>query len=225
MISAISKALTNPMLVNVAQNSDASVICKTTVNAIGRPSFILIDNNIDNDTKKFAATKEFLYQATCLAIYMFVIVPIFKKGGFKLAKEKIFKNTEGFEHFKSFKEYIHYRKLANNTNVNNRIQTLNKDIPHKNCKVKDMYNDTLITELKKENPNKFNSVKGAVDLSNIIGSVVGLAMVAPIVSQSLIHPVLKFVGLEKNVEDNKIKTDDINESETEKEKENIEEDD
>lgn len=196
MISAISKAITNPTLVNVAQNSDASVICKTTVNAIGRPGFILIDSNIDENTKKFAATKEFLYQATCLAIYMMLIVPIFKKGGFKLAKEKIFKNTEGFEHFKSFKEYMHYRKIASNVNVNNRLQTLNKEIPHKNCKVKDMYNDTLLAELHKENPNKFNSVKGAVDLSNIIGSVVGLAVIAPQISQALIHPVLQFVGLE-----------------------------
>lgn len=209
MISAISKAITNPTLVNIAQNSDASVICKTTVNAIGRPGFILIDSNIDDDTRKFAATKEFLYQATCLAIYMAVIVPIFKKGGFKLAKEKIFKNTEGFEHFKNFKEYTHYRKLADNINVNNRLQTLNKDIPHKNCKVKDMYNSTLLEELKKEVPNKFNSVKGAVDLSNIIGSVVGLAMIAPAVSQALIHPVLRFVGLEKDDKVDKASFDKI----------------
>lgn len=205
MITAVSKAISNPTLVNIAQNTDASVICKTTVNAIGRPGFILIDNNIDEHTKKFAATKEFLYQATCLAVYMAVIVPIFKKGGFKLAKEKIFKNTEGFEHFKNFKEYTHYRKLADNINVNNRIQTLDKEIANKNCKVREMYNDTLIKELHKETPEKFNSVKGAVDLSNIIGSVVGLALVAPQVSQALIHPVLRFVGLEKK-EDAKLDT-------------------
>lgn len=201
MITAVSRAITNPTLVNIAQNSDASVICKTTVNAIGRPGFILIDDNISDDTKKFAATKEFLYQATCLAVYMALIVPIFKKGGFKLAKEKIFKNTEGFEHFKNFKEYTHYRKLAENINVNNRLQTLNKEISSKNCKVKNMYNDTLIAELHKETPNKFNSVKGAVDLSNIIGSVVGLALVAPQVSQALIHPVLRLIGLEKKDND------------------------
>ncbi len=205
MISAISKAITNPTLVNVAQNSDASVICKTTVNAIGRPGFILIDSNISDNTKKFAATKEFLYQATCLAVYMAVIVPIFKKGGFKLAKEKIFKNTEGFEHFKNFKEYTHYRKLAENVSIKNRLQTLDKVISDKNCQVRDMYNDTLIAELHKDTPNKFNSVKGAVDLSNIIGSVVGLAIVAPQVSQALIHPALRFVGLEKK-EDKKLDT-------------------
>jgi hypothetical protein len=200
MIGAISKAISSPTLVNIAQNSDASVICKTTVNAIGRPGFILIDSNIDDETKKFAATKEFLYQATCLGVYMALIVPIFKKGGFKLAKEKIFKNTEGFQHFKNFKEYNHYRKLASNANVNNRLKTLEKEIAEKNCQVKEMYNDTLLAELHKEQPNLFNSVKGSIDLSNIVGSVVGLAIVAPQVSQALIHPVLRFCGLEKKDE-------------------------
>jgi hypothetical protein len=200
MISAISKAISNPILVNIAQNSDATVICKTTVNAIGRPGFILVDNNIDSETKKFAATKEFLYQATCLGVYMALIVPIFKKGGFKLAKEKIFKNTDGFEHFKNVKEYNHYRKLATNPNKNNRLKTLEKEIIDKNCQVKDMYNDVLLAELNKDQPNLFNSVKGSIDLSNIVGSVVGLAIVAPQVSQALIHPVLRFCGLEKKDE-------------------------
>lgn len=189
MISAVSKVISNPTLVNIAQNTDASVICKTTVNAVGRPGFILLDNNIDSNTKKFAATKEFLYQATCLAVYMAVIVPIFKKGGFKLAKEKIFKNTEGFEHFKNFKEYTQYRKIADKLQKSDRISALNSS--------QDSFSAVLKAEINKDAPNKFNSVKGAVDLSNIIGSVVGLAVVAPQVSQALIHPVLRLIGLEK----------------------------
>ena len=87
MISAISRVITNPYLVNIAQSSDASVATKTTVNSVGRPGFILIDKNIDLETKKFAATKEFLYQATSLLVYMALIVPIFKNGAFKIAKK------------------------------------------------------------------------------------------------------------------------------------------
>ena len=64
-------------------------------------------------------------------------------------------------------------------------------------KVKDKYNATLLTELKKEKPEKFTYVKGAVELSNIIGSVLGLAIFAPQVSHAFIHPALKFLGLEK----------------------------
>lgn len=197
MISSVSKFITNPTLVNLAQNTDASVATKTVVNSIGRPGFILVDKNIDLETKKFAATKEFLYQATSLLLYIAMIVPLFKKGGFKIAKKHIFKNTEGFEHFKDFDEYMHYRKLASNTNINNRLQTLEKEIPKKNCKVKDMYNDTLLAELRKEKPDQFNSVKGAVDFCNIIGSVVGLSLLAPNVSQALIRPVLKLFGMDK----------------------------
>ncbi len=190
MISAISKVITNPTVVNIAQNADATVTCKTTVNAIGRPGFILIDNHIDKETKKFASLKEFLYQATCLGVYMAVIVPIFKKGGFKLAKEKIFKNTQGFEHFKNFKEYSAYKKIADLATKKERLEAIGKLKDNK-------LNVVLTDELKKDKPNKFGDIKGAVELSNIIGSVVGLAIIAPQVSQALIHPVMRLIGLEK----------------------------
>ena len=130
-------------------------------------------------------------------------MPIIKKGGFKLAKNHIFKNTEGFEHFENVKEYMHYRKLASNPSVKNRLSTLDKEIYSENILVKDKYDDTLLKELEKEKPNKFDSVKGAVELSNIIGSVLGLAILAPQVSHAFIHPALKFLGLEdKNKKNN-----------------------
>lgn len=203
MINGISNLLSSSQLANIAQNTTQSVAIETTLKSIGRPGFILVDKDIDADTKQYAAAKEFLYQATCLGIYMALIVPIFKKGGFKLAKNHIFKNTEGFEHFENVKEYMHYRKLASNPSVKNRLNTLDKEIYSENILVKDKYDDTLLKELKKEKPNKFDSVKGAVELSNIIGSVLGLAILAPQVSHAFIHPALKFLGLEdKNKKNN-----------------------
>ena len=138
--------------------------------------------------------KEFLYQATCLAIYLAAIVPIFKHGGFKLAKEKLFKNTNGFEHFKDVNHYLHYRKLAENS-VANRQATLQKELADK-TKVSELYDQTLLDELKKETPEKFADVKGAIEFSNLIGSVLGLAIIAPQLSHAFIHPALKFLGLE-----------------------------
>lgn len=190
--------LLSSRLANIAQSTTQSVTIETTLKAIGRPGFILIDKDIDSDTKEYAASKEFLYQATCLAVYLALIVPVFKKGGFKLAKEKIFKNTEGFEHFKNYNEYMHYRKLADNPSVQNRLATLSKEIPTKKSNVKDLYNETLLAELNKEEPEKFKYIKGAIELSNIIGSVLGLAVFAPQVSHALIHPTLRFLGLEKD---------------------------
>lgn len=197
MINGISSILTSSQLANIAQNTTQSVAVETTLKSIGRPGFILIDKDIDPDTKQYAAAKEFLYQATCFGIYLALIVPLFKKGGFKFAKEKIFKNQNGFEHFENVKEYMHYRKLASNPSVKNRLNTLEKEILNENILVKDKYNDTLKNELKKEHPDMFKDVKGAVELSNIIGSVLGLAIFAPQVSHAFIHPVLRILGLEK----------------------------
>ena len=196
MIGAVQKMLTSSNLASIAQNTTQSVAIETTLKSIGIPGFIVINNNIDSDTKQYAAAKEFLYQATCLAVYMALIVPVFKKGGFKLAKEKLFKNTNGFEHFANVNEYLHYRKLADNPSINNRQATLSKELITSKNKVSDKYNETLLAELKKEHPEKFAYVKGAVELSNIVGSVLGLAILAPQVSHAFIHPALRFLGLE-----------------------------
>lgn len=194
MISAISKVITNPYLVNIAQSSDASVATKTTVNSVGRPGFILIDKNIDLETKKFAATKEFLYQATSLLVYMALIVPIFKNGAFKIAKKYLYKGEQGFSKFKNAKEYLDYRKFAEKTK-NDRIQSLGKD--HSVDKFKhDNLREALINEV---TPEKYNNIKGAIEVGNIVGSIVGLSVLAPNVSQVLIRPVLKVLGLDKKV--------------------------
>ena len=202
MLNGINNLITSSQLANIAQNTTQSVAVETTLKSIGRPGFILIDKDIDHDTKQYAAAKEFLYQATCLAVYMALIVPIFKKGGFKLAKNYIYKNTEGFEHFSDVKEYMHYRKLAENPSIKNRMSTLEKEIITDKSLVKDKYNETLKEELKKEHPNLFSHVKGAVELSNIIGSVFGLAILAPQVSHAFIHPALRFLGLEEKQSQN-----------------------
>lgn len=194
MISAISKVITNPYLVNIAQSSDASVATKTTVNSVGRPGFILIDKNIDLETKKFAATKEFLYQATSLLVYMALIVPIFKNGAFKIAKKYLYKGEQGFSKFKNAKEYLDYRKFAEKTK-NDRIQSLGKD--HSVDKFKhDNLREALINEV---TPEKYNNIKGAIEVGNIVGSIVGLSVLAPNVSQVLIRPVLKVLGLDRKV--------------------------
>ena len=109
MIGAVKSILTSSNLASIAQNTTQSVAIETTLKSIGRPGFILIDKDIDSDTKQYAAAKEFLYQATCLAVYMALIVPIFKKGGFKLAKEKIYKNNYSILNHNKIFEFYHMR--------------------------------------------------------------------------------------------------------------------
>ena len=192
MITAISKAITNPTLVDIAQNTNASVASETVLKSVGRPGFILIDKDIDPATKKYAAAKEFLYQATCLAIYMALVGPVFKAGAFKVAKKYIYKGAEGFDKFKNMKEYLAYHKLAEKS-LQNRKASLSKD--HSIYK----FNHNGLREelLNNKAPNKNPQIKGAIELGSTIGSVLGLAILAPQVSHAFIHPALKFLGMEE----------------------------
>lgn len=191
MVSGITNFLTSSTLSSISQSTTASVSLETGMKAMGRPAFILVDNKIDRQTKRYAAMKEFLYQATCLATYMAIVIPIFKNGSFKLAKNNILKNEDAFKHFNSASQYLNYKKLASMTQ-NDRTATLGKD------KYKNMFSEALQKELKeKDKPEQYNVVKGAIEFGNIVGSVLGLAIFAPQVSHLIVHPTLKLFGFEK----------------------------
>lgn len=191
MISPIVKALTNPTLTSLSQNTNASVTTETVLKSIGRPGFILIDNDIDPDTKKYAAAKEFLYQATCLAVYAALVVPVFKRGAFKLAKNKIFKNEPDFQKFRSLKNYEAYRKYAAKR-LDDRKLLLQQH------KLQDKFTPEIEQELiTAEKPKKYDLVKGTIEFGSLTGSVLGLAILAPQLSHAVIHPALRFIGLEK----------------------------
>lgn len=191
MVGGISSILSNPTLSNIAQSTSASVSIETGLKAIGRPSFILADNKIEPQTKRYAAMKEFLYQATCLATYMAIIIPIFKNGSFKLAK-KILKEETAFQQFKNAKQYLNYKKLAVMPQEN-RLKALSDK------KYADMFSKETLNHLKTaKNVEQHNIIKGSIEAGNILGSVLGLAIFAPQVSHLIVHPVLKAIGMEEN---------------------------
>lgn len=191
MIGGITNVLTNPALTRIAQSTSSSVSIETGLKAIGRPSFILADSKIEPETKRYAAMKEFLYQATCLATYMIIIIPIFKNGSFKLAK-KVLKEEPVFQKFKNAKEYLNYKKFAVMPKEI-RLKALNEP------KNKDMFSKELLENLKTaEDAEQYNIIKGAIEFGNIVGSVLGLAIFAPQVSHMVVHPVLKAIGMEKD---------------------------
>jgi len=197
MINAIQNVITNPAIASIAQNTNQALIVETTLKAIGRPSFILMDGDISKDTKKYAATKELLYQATCLLVYMALVVPVFKRGVFKLAKNseffKKFDDIKILEKFKSADEVLDYHKLTERS-LPERQKAIKKD------KYKNLHHDLLKNLENANEPEKYPLVKGVVELGNITGSVLGLAILAPQVSHAIIHPALRFLGLEKKRE-------------------------
>lgn len=180
----IQNILSNPTLFNMTQSTATQVTIETCLKAAGRPSFILMDNQIDKDTKKFSAMKEFLYQMTCLGIYLAVIIPVFKKGAFKIAR-KMFKDEAVFKAFKTPEEFLKFQKLDETQKVA-KISELNNTITNGDKFVRENINENL--------------AKGVIEGSSIFGSITGLAIVAPIVSHPLIHPVLNMLGFSEHKE-------------------------
>ncbi len=159
----LANIFSNPTAANLTQNTVSRVAMETGLKSIGRPGFILIDKDISPQTKKYAATKEFLYQATCLAVYLLVIPPIFKNGSFALGKKLLFKNSKEFAHFDKFKDF---KKILGD----------------------------------KAELAKYPLVRGTVELGSYIGSILGLAVLAPEVSHKTIHPLMRLIGMEKKPE-------------------------
>lgn len=181
MISGIQNLISNPTLYNMTQSTVTQVTSETCLKAIGRPAFILGDKQIDPQTKKFSATKEFLYQLTCLGIYLSMIHQ-FKRSSFSIGR-KLFKNESVFKAFKHPGEFMEYYKMDDAARAK-RLDEINKNLQS---------GDKFV----KENLN-INLGKGTIETCSIVGTVLGLAILAPIVSHPLIHPILKVMGLEEN---------------------------
>ena len=49
-------------------------------------------------------------------------------------------------------------------------------------------------------PEKYPLIKGTIELGSLIGSVFGLAILAPQISHYTIHPMLRMLGMEKKEE-------------------------
>lgn len=175
----IGNLLTSPVIYNITQATQAQVGIETGLKAIGRPGFILLDNDIDKNTKKYSATKEFLYQLTCLAASIAVIIPVFKKGSFAMAR-KVFKNEPILEAFKNSDEF---NKFYRQNTKENRIGKL-REIYSKS----DKYTD-------EELQDQIHLAKGIIETTSIAGSILGLSIVAPMLSRPLIRPVIKKLGL------------------------------
>ncbi len=187
MIGAVQSLITNPALYNMTQSTVTQITTETCLKAVGRPAFILADKDIDPQTKKFSSIKEFLYQMTCLGIYLAAVMPILKKGTFAVGK-KLYKDELVFKAFKNSGDFMKYYKM-DEAGKAARLEEINKNLKPEERFTKDKINEDF--------------AKGLTEITSIIGSVTGLAVVAPILSHPLIHPILKTMGLEEKKTDSK----------------------
>lgn len=202
MIDKVFNVLTNPNLVSISQNTVASVSIETGLKACGRPAATLMDKHVDKKTREYSSVKELFYQLLCLGIYL-SIIPLFKKGGFQLFK-KIFPKETSLQNFKNASEYLNYHKLACLPKEQRATHKLMSEIPDREivsgCQKKISMRNELLT---KEKPFKFPMAKGTIELSSIVGSVIGLTILAPELSHLFLHPLMKLVGMEKKHDEKK----------------------
>ena len=204
MLDKVANILLNPKFVNSANNTKYTVSTESIFKATGRPAAIMMDKKVDEDTRKYAATKEGLYQMLCLGIYLTMIPFIFQRYGFKIA-QRILKGDKELPAFKDAQEYLNYAKLAK-MNLEER----------KNSKLLSKISDTLKADkgdkltlkehlLKEEQPPEFPAAKGAIELSNLTGTVIGLAWIASELSNHILHPLMRGLGFEENKKQNRSK--------------------
>lgn len=177
----INSILTNPSIYNITQTTQVQVAVETGLKAVGRPGFILLDNSIDQNTKKYSATKEFLYQLTCIGLSLGVVIPIFKKGSFNIAR-KLFKDEPIFNVFKNSDEFNKFYNSAKE----NRVEKLREIYAQKSSNYSD-------EDLQKH----IHLAKGMIETTSIAGSVLGLSIMAPLISRPFIRPILSKVMPEK----------------------------
>jgi hypothetical protein len=187
----INSILTNPSIYNITQTTQAQVAIETGLKAVGRPGFILLDNSISQNTKKYSATKEFLYQLTCIGLSLGVVIPVFKKGSFKIAR-KLFKDEPIFNVFKNSDEFNKFY----NANKDNRVE-----------KLKEIYTQKSLQYSDEDMQKHIYLAKGMIETTSIVGSVLGLSIMAPLISRPFIRPILSKVLPEKTEDKNPAKLD------------------
>lgn len=185
MLNGIQNIISSPTFYNMTQSTAAQMGIKTSLNSIGRPGFILMDNTIDSHTKKFSATKEFLYQIISLGLYMGIIIPVIKNGSYKLAK-KYYKEEAVFKAFKNPSEFRSFKKLGTEGEKIAKLKELSEQ-----SKNGDVFTRENISQDSEDLAN------GVVETSSLFGTILGLAVVAPLAASKLIHPIMGVLGFTK----------------------------
>lgn len=169
--SPIKRFLTNPKAAQFAQNTICAISVETTLKALGRPTFIYFDKNANGRSKKYAATKELLYQSFCLGLYLGFINKV-KKPTYGFIK-KLFFNTE-----KQQKKLDLYDSF---------LEKIDKAPKEEKKGLREELTAFLL-----EKPD-YKLGKGVHELSSICSTVFILALCAPILSQIILHPVMDLI--------------------------------
>ena len=177
---SLRKVLANPHAADFAQNTVCAIAVETTLKAAGRPAFIYYDKHANEQSKKYAATKELLYQSFCLGLYLGFINKV-KKPAYNIIKKHFFNDKEQLRKldlYDSFQEKIDKAAKEDKKGLREEFAKLiheNKD---------------------------YKLGKGVHELSSIGSTVFILALCAPILSQIILHPVMDLIFKNKDKKNN-----------------------
>lgn len=169
----IMKALENESFAKFAKGAAGAVYATTAIKAIGRPAFIYADKNSDAETKKYTAGKEFLYQVLCLGITV-AMIPFFRAGGLKMAE----KHLKAEPLLKELTENISKASFLKKVGI------FEKEYEHAG-------------KLPEAAQKAMNLGKGGTELGSFVGSILGLTIIAPLLSHEILHPIMHALNLEK----------------------------
>ena len=178
----IRNVVANPKTAEFARNTVCAIAVETSLKAAGRPAFIYYDKHANKQSKKYAATKEFLYQSFCLGLYLSLINK-FKNVAYGIVSKKMTKNNPENK-----------RKLDLYENFQSKISAA-KDKSAKN-KLEAQLSHLLHTN------KDYHFGKGVRELSSIVATVFILALCAPISSQIILHPVMDLIFKDKKHKNN-----------------------
>lgn len=200
-----------------AKGAGGAVITMTVIKAVGRPAFTLVDKNSTPEKKKYSATNEFLYQLICLGLAL-SFIPLFSKLGFKLTEKYVKTNPKAKELLEAVERQINQKEIVldkNNKKVKGKINLfkhLTDDTLNAYNENKAIISSNEKTIVEKENAEKvlkeleptaiaINKGKGGAELGSLVGSIVGLTIIAPSLGHQILHPIMKAIGMGKHQED------------------------
>ena len=174
----LRKVLANPKVASFAQNTVCAIAVETTLKATGRPAFIYYDKHANEQSKKYAATKELLYQTFCLGLFLGFIKPVKAKVYTAMSKWQAAKSPENKRKIDLYDSF--------QAKINNAATKTEKDVLERKF--------THLLHTNKE----YRFGKGLKELSSIASTVFILALCAPILSQIILHPVMNLIFGKKN---------------------------
>lgn len=192
----VKRFVSNPRTAEFVENTIFAVSVETALKMIGRPIFIMNDKEADSkEKKKFAATKEMLYQGVCFFLYVTFMKPI-KHGIYNLVSKGLSKNPENkvnIDEFNKQSKFIENRHEA----MKEAAKKITDKTKRKEFKNKAL-DEILALKEKMRTNERMHLGKGAKEFSAIIGSILMLTVVAPQISHFIIHPLMKALGFDKH---------------------------